>query len=239
MVSGRLADERGLALPFTAGLVLFSVGLVVGGAAGALPMLVAGRIAQGCGAGAIPATAYAAVGRGYPAALRPRMFATMSTAWVVPGLVGPALATLVEHAWSWRLVFLGLLPFVGVALVMAVPALRALDAVPAPEEEATPACGARPAGEPRHLRAGAVLGVGAVLAATSGAPADWRSCSWRWACRPSGRSWGWCRRAPPPARGPATVAVRACSPAAFAADAYVPLAMRQARASLGVVRRCP
>ena len=32
VVSGRLADERGLGVPFTAGLVLFCVGLVVGGA---------------------------------------------------------------------------------------------------------------------------------------------------------------------------------------------------------------
>ena len=40
---------------------------------------------QGIGAGAIPAVAYASVGRAYPAAIRPRVFAVFSTAWVVPG----------------------------------------------------------------------------------------------------------------------------------------------------------
>ncbi len=128
VVSGQLADRRGLTLPFTAGLILFSIGLVVGGFAQTMPMLVIGRLAQGFGAGAIPSVGYAAIGRGYPARLRPRMFATTSTAWVVPGLIGPALATVVEHAWSWRLVFLGLLPIVAVAGAMAIPALRALDA---------------------------------------------------------------------------------------------------------------
>jgi MFS family permease len=127
VLAGQLADQRGLAFPFAAGLVLFAAGLVVGGAAGSMEVLVLGRIAQGFGAGAIPAVAYAAIGRGYPAALRPRMFATVSTAWVVPGLIGPGIAAVVEDAWSWRLVFLGLLPVVAVAATMAVPALRALD----------------------------------------------------------------------------------------------------------------
>lgn len=239
VVSGRLADERGLALPFTAGLVLFSVGLVVGGAATSMPVLVAGRIAQGFGAGAIPATAYAAVGRGYPAALRPRMFATMSTAWVVPGLVGPALATLVEHAWSWRLVFLGLLPFVGVALVMAVPALRALDAAPAPDDAvpATPEPHAEhgPPGEPRHLPRVLVLvlGVGSVLAATSDAPVGLAVVLV--AVGLPAAVWAFVGLVPPGTLRlrpgvPATVAVRGLLTCGFfAADAYVPLAITDGR----------
>ncbi|HEX2577077.1 MAG TPA: MFS transporter, partial [Aquihabitans sp.] len=164
VVAGQLADRRGLALPFTAGLVLFAIGLVVGGLAGSMPVLVAGRVAQGFGAGAIPAVAYASIGRGYPAALRPRMFATISTAWVVPGLIGPAIATVVEHAWSWRVVFLGLLPITAVAGTMAVPAMRALG---------TPAGTSVAAADDRRrlARVGLlVLGVGAVLGAATDAP---------------------------------------------------------------------
>lgn len=138
VVSGQLADRRGLALPFAAGLVLFAIGLVVGGLAQSMPMLVAGRLAQGFGAGAVPSVGYAAIGRGYPARLRPRMFATTSSAWVVPGLIGPGVAGLVEHAWSWRLVFLGLLPIVAVAGAMALPALRALDASTAGSSDPDP-----------------------------------------------------------------------------------------------------
>src|SRR5690606_14070612 len=106
-----------------AGLVLFSVGLVAGGAAQSMAMLVAGRVAQGIGAGVIPAVAYATVARSYPPSLRPRVFAVFSTAWVVPGLVGPAAASAIEHAVSWRAVFLALLPLVGVAAYLALPVL--------------------------------------------------------------------------------------------------------------------
>lgn len=183
VVSGQLADRRGLALPFAAGLVFFAVGLVLGGFAQSMPVLVAGRVAQGFGAGAIPSVAYAAIGRGYPPSLRPRMFATTSTAWVVPGLIGPAVATLVEHAWSWRLVFLGLLPIVVIAGVMTIPALRALgagtagdgsvsdDRSPSGNPETDPAAAELVAADRRRLRRVVllVLGVGAVLAAASGA----------------------------------------------------------------------
>ncbi|HKA84725.1 MAG TPA: MFS transporter, partial [Acidimicrobiales bacterium] len=100
------------------------------------PMLVAGRVAQGVGAGVIPAVAYASVGRGYPPELRPRVFAVFSSAWVVPGLVGPAAASAIERWSSWRVVFLALLPLVVLAAAMTLPALspRApADAAPRPE----------------------------------------------------------------------------------------------------------
>jgi MFS family permease len=123
VLAGEAADRIGTRAPFLAGLVLFAAGLVVGGSAQSMPMLVAGRVAQGIGAGVIPAVAYASVGRGYPPALRPRVFAVFSSAWVVPGLVGPAAASAIERWTSWRVVFLALLPFVLVAACMALPAL--------------------------------------------------------------------------------------------------------------------
>ena len=177
VVAGRLADRRGLAFPFAAGLVLFAVGLAVGGAATSMPMLVAARIAQGFGAGTIPPTAYAAIGRGYPASQRPKMFATTSTAWVVPGLIGPAIAAFVEHAASWRWVFLGLLPIVAVAALMGIPALAALGA---PEQAdaglghdgAADEIAARNVDDRRLVRRALVLvlGLGAVFAAGAGVP---------------------------------------------------------------------
>jgi MFS family permease len=123
VLAGRAADRRGTRLPFAAGLVLFSVGLVIGGAASSMGMLVAGRVAQGLGAGVIPAVAYASVARGYPPQLRPRVFAVFSTAWVVPGVIGPAAASAIEHATSWRVVFLALLPLVALAAFLALPVL--------------------------------------------------------------------------------------------------------------------
>jgi MFS family permease len=67
--------------------------------------------------------AYASIGRSLPGPLRARMMAILSTAWVAPGLAGPALSAEVARLFGWRWVFLGLLPVVAVAGSIAVPAL--------------------------------------------------------------------------------------------------------------------
>ena len=126
VLAGELADRFGPAIPFGAGLALFAVGLLIGGLAPSMPVLVAARVIQGFGAGAIPAVAYVVIGRTYPDALWPRMFAILSTAWVVPGIAGPALAAFVADHVGWRWVFLGLLPLVIVAGSLAFRELRSV-----------------------------------------------------------------------------------------------------------------
>jgi len=123
VLAGREADRRGPAVPFLAGLLFFGAGLAIAGLAPAMGVLVAGRVLQGMGAGAVPSVAYATIGRCLPGPLRARMMAVLSTAWVAPGLAGPALAAEVARAFGWRWVFLGLLPVVAVAGSIAVPAL--------------------------------------------------------------------------------------------------------------------
>src|SRR3954470_20187064 len=59
VVAGREADLRGPAPPFAAGCLLFAVGLVAGGLAPTMPLLVLARVVQGLGAGVVPAVAYA------------------------------------------------------------------------------------------------------------------------------------------------------------------------------------
>src|SRR3546814_16747652 len=54
VTAGQAADTRGTAFPFAVGLALFSVGLRAGGLAPSMGVLVAARVAQGIGAGAIP-----------------------------------------------------------------------------------------------------------------------------------------------------------------------------------------
>jgi MFS family permease len=134
VVVGGVIDRGRLARPFAAGLGLFSIGLVVGGLAPSMEALVAGRALQGLGAGAIPPVAYVAIGRALPEDLRARMFAMLSTAWVLPGVIGPAISGVVAEQTSWRVVFLGLLPLIAVAGVMTLPALRRLR--PAEADEA-------------------------------------------------------------------------------------------------------
>jgi MFS family permease len=124
VVAGGQADRRGPVPPFVGGIVLFAAGLVVGGLAPTMLVLVLGRALQGLGAGAVPAVSYAVIGRSYPEALRPRVFAVLSTAWVVPGLVGPAVSALVAERLGWRWVFLGLLPLVVASASLALASLR-------------------------------------------------------------------------------------------------------------------
>jgi MFS family permease len=132
VVAGRDADRHGPARPYVVGVVLFASGLGVAGFAPSMAVLVIGRVLQGFGAGATPAVAYVAIGRSLPESLRARMMAMLSTAWVVPGIAGPALAAEVAHIFGWRWVFLGLVPLVALAGSLALPALLRLGPPEAP-----------------------------------------------------------------------------------------------------------
>ena len=136
VLAGREADRRGPAVPFVAGVMLFGAGLAVAGLAPTMGVLVAGRVLQGVGAGAVPAVAYTSIGRSLTGSLRARMMAVLSTAWVAPGLAGPALSAEVARLFGWRWVFLGLLPLVAVAGSIAVPALIRLGPPGAPQAQA-------------------------------------------------------------------------------------------------------
>jgi MFS family permease len=157
VLAGTLADRMPLGRPMLAGLALFAVGLVIGGTAPDMLVLVAGRAVQGLGAGVVPAVAYVAISRCYAEQSRPRMFAVLSTAWVVPGLIGPGIAALVAAAVGWRWVFLGLLPLVIAAGVLVVLALRH---VPPPASPSTAAV-------PYLAVLGVVVGAGTGLASLS------------------------------------------------------------------------
>jgi len=128
VLSGGALDRVPLARPFSIGLGLFAIGLLVGGLAPSMPVLVAARFVQGLGGGSVGPTAYVAIGRCMPERLQPRMFAMLSAAWVIPGLIGPTIAAFVGEGPGWRWVFLGLLPFLAIAGGLAITALRRVPA---------------------------------------------------------------------------------------------------------------
>src|SRR5690606_959502 len=134
---------------------LFIVGLLIAGTAQHMGVLVAGRLIQGFGGGAVNVALYVIVARVYPAALHQKIFAAFAAAWVVPSLIGPVLAGLVAEHISWHWVFLGVVGLVLIAIVMMIPAVRSL----------------RGGGDPEHpvpwsfTRIGwSILAAGAVLA---------------------------------------------------------------------------
>ena len=133
--SGQEADRHGPGRPLAIGMTLFSIGLLVAGLAPSMLIVVAGRVIQGLGAGALPAVVYVVIGRGYPEELRPRMLAVLTTAWVVPGFIGPAIGGAVAEWLSWRATFLMIVPLVPIAAVLTLPAIFRLGPPEAAERQ--------------------------------------------------------------------------------------------------------
>ncbi len=225
--AGDRADRVGAGPPYLLGLVLFAVGLLVCGFAPGMPILVAGRFVQGFGAGVVPAIGYVAIGRAFAVDERPRMFAILSTAWVVPGLIGPVLSERIAEAVGWRWVFLGLVPLVACAGVLVLPAVFRLGPVASASRERVPFVRRRLV-EATRVAAGAAL---VVAGSTAGA---WWFVPGCVAGAIVGI--GPLRRLTPPGtlRGaaglPAVIASRGMLTFAFfAADAFVPFALTNGR----------
>ncbi|MFF5172388.1 MFS transporter [Micromonospora sp. NPDC000089] len=119
VVSGVWCDARGPRAPMWAGVGLFVAGLVLAGTAPAMAVLVVGRAVQGLGSGLLSVALYVVIGRAYPDHLRRKAFAALAAAWVVPSLVGPAVAGLIVEHLGWRWVFLAV-PLVAVPAVLLV-----------------------------------------------------------------------------------------------------------------------
>jgi MFS family permease len=116
-LAGADADRRGPSRAFAVSMLLFAVGLLVAGLAPTMPIVILGRAIQGFGSGGIASIVYVVIARAYPPEGQARMIAALSSAWVVPGLVGPALAGVVADSIGWRWVFLGIvIPILALAV---------------------------------------------------------------------------------------------------------------------------
>jgi MFS family permease len=120
---GNSIDKRGPRPGFLVGLLVLVVGLIVGGTAQHIVMLLISRLLVGVGAGAIFTVGFATVGLGYPEELRPRVNAAVSSAWVLPGLLGPGLAGWLTDRYTWRLALFGVIPVAVIAGFLVIPAL--------------------------------------------------------------------------------------------------------------------
>lgn len=146
VAAGRWSDRRGPALPLVVAMVLFSAGLLVCAAAPTMEVLLAGRVLQGLGGGALTVGLYVLVGIVFPPVLRPAVFASFAAAWVLPALFGPAVAALVADALGWRWVFGGAVLLVAGAALLITPALRSGHRPRAGAPDPDPDAGAAPRG---------------------------------------------------------------------------------------------
>jgi MFS family permease len=126
VVGGNWADRIGPVLPLYTSVATFILGLLIAGTATDMRILVAGRLVQGFGTGALIVALYVVVARTFPARLHPSIFAGFAAAWVIPSLIGPYAAGVVTELWSWHWVFLGVVGLVVIAMAMVVPAMRSM-----------------------------------------------------------------------------------------------------------------
>jgi len=126
VLAGHESDRRGPATVFVIGLGCFAAGLVLGGLAPSMVVLVCARAVQGLGGGALYNAAYVSIGRAFTETERPRQFALLSSAWVIPGLLAPALGGVIAEVFGWRTVFIGMIVLVPIAAALALPPMRAL-----------------------------------------------------------------------------------------------------------------
>lgn len=100
---GKLCDRWGRKPTYLLGIALFLGGSIACGAAWSMPLLIAARMVQGAGAGAIIPTTMTLFGDLYPAEQRARLQGIFSLVWGVSSVLGPSAGgAIVDYAsWPW------------------------------------------------------------------------------------------------------------------------------------------
>lgn len=116
---GGLSDILGRRFVYLFGMGCFLFGTLAAGLAEGMPQLVAARVVQGIGAGALAPAALAAVGDLFPAAERGRVFGAFGVFSVLSTLAGPLFGSWVTAQLGWRWTFFAVLPVGLLAVTLA------------------------------------------------------------------------------------------------------------------------
>ncbi|GAA2797389.1 hypothetical protein GCM10019017_48640 [Streptomyces showdoensis] len=115
-VYGKLSDTFGRKPVLVSGIVLFLAGSVLCATAWDMYSLIAFRIVQGLGGGALQGTVQTIAADLYPLKERPRIQARLSSVWATASVAGPAAGGLLAGYADWRWIFLVNLPVGAAAL---------------------------------------------------------------------------------------------------------------------------
>ncbi|MEK3836024.1 MULTISPECIES: MFS transporter [unclassified Paenibacillus] len=124
MIIGARINKNGVFASFGLSILFFVIGIVIAATSVNMLTLIIGRVFQGFGGGAIITCVYYSITVGYPDKLRTRILALFSGAYILPALIGPYIAGLIAEHVSWRVVFWLVLPFIGLAVLLTLPAFR-------------------------------------------------------------------------------------------------------------------
>ncbi|QHY95981.1 Multidrug resistance protein 3 [Streptomyces sp. S4.7] len=119
-VYGKLSDTFGRKPVLIAGIILFLIGSVLCATAWNMGSLIAFRVVQGLGGGAIQGTVQTIAADLYPLKERPKIQARLSTVWAASSIAGPAVGGLLAGYADWRWIFLINLPVGALALYLTV-----------------------------------------------------------------------------------------------------------------------
>ena len=171
LVAGWHCDRRGPLASMGLGFAVMFLGLVAGSFATDVWMLLAARLVQGLGAGALNLSLYVVIALAFPAGRRPAVLAMLSFCWVLPAFLGPPVAAALVTV-NWRLNFAATMPLLLVAAALTWPHLKVLQERSEPDPgtpRIVPWAVAAVAGAPALLQlAGQGLGHWSLLAGIAG-----------------------------------------------------------------------
>ena len=116
---GRIGDRFGRREALLAGFALFLGGSAACSMAGSLWPLVAARVVQAAGAGALVPVAMAAVADLYPRERRAVPLGILGAAAEAGGALGPLWGAFLVQHWGWRIIFQVNVPAAALLLVLA------------------------------------------------------------------------------------------------------------------------
>jgi EmrB/QacA subfamily drug resistance transporter len=123
-VYSKLADTIGRKPIILIGIGLFLIGSILCGFAWSMPSLIAFRVVQGLGAGAVAPMAITIAGDIYTVQERAKAQGYLASVWGIASVVGPTLGGVFSQYVSWRWIFFVNVPLSILAAIMIIRALH-------------------------------------------------------------------------------------------------------------------